>query len=192
MPSNYIRTANPFNLATPPEWFLAQLAAYDPNFVIFPSVKHPYYCTGRRGRYMRGLMRPVPGAPDSAIYVEHKLWPWKPILPEPCHTRGWPGILMDLPMFDTQRLGADPGRELDEAEDAADFRRDQATADAADQLGKDTWGTYQLMEGARVGAGSRRHGGSNDKLGLKPSGRRRRSRRPATHGQPGGVWIGRR
>lgn len=191
MASNYIQTSNPFALATPPEWFLARLAAYDPAFVIFPSVKHPYYCTGRRGRYMTGLSRPIPHAPDSAIYVQHKIWPWKPILPEPCHTRGWAGILLDIPMFDTQRYGADPGADLDRAEEEAEVRQDLSIADAADQLGRDTWGTYQLMEGARVGSGSRKHGGSNDKLGLK-TGRRRRSRRPVTDGQPGGIWLGRR
>ena len=191
MAGNYIRTSNPFNLARPPQWFLDQLAAYDPLFIIFPSVKHPYYCTGRRGRYQQGLQRVIPTAPDSAIYVAHRAWPWKPILPEGFHQRGWAGILLDLPAFDTQRLGNDPGKHLDELEDEAEAKDWAATEDAADQVAKDAWGAYQLMEGARIGSGSRRHGGSDDKLGLR-RGRRRRSRRPVTNGQPGAMWLGRR
>lgn len=188
---NYIRTANPFNLATPPDWFLAQLAAYDPQFIIFPSVKHPYYCTGRRGRYMRGLERVIPGAPDSAIYLQEKAWPWKPILPEPCHKTGWAGILLALPEFDTQRFGNDPGKHLDDVEEELEIARDLSIADAADQVARDTYHTYQLMEGGRVGSGSRHHGGSNNKLGHGTS-RRRRSRRPKVGDQPGAFWLGRR
>ena len=187
---NFIQTTNPFSLATPPAWFLAQLYAYDPAFVIFPSVKHAYYCTGRRGRFERGLMRPIEGAPDSAIYVQHKLWPWKPILPEGCHQRGWAGILLEIPEFDTQRFD-DAGEQLDNVEEARDRAVDREIADNLKVLNADTFAAYQLMNGERVGYGARAHGGSNDKLGHKTRGSRRRAYRPVTQGQPGAIWTGR-
>lgn len=186
MAGNYIETANPFSLARPPQWFLDKLFAYDPKFIIFPSVKHGYYCTGRRGRYEHGLNRVIPGAPDSEIYVREKAWPWKPILPEGFHTTGWAGILLAIPEFDTQRYGNDPGKELDELEDARDAAIDATIADNADRIAQASWGQYQLETGARVGPGQRaRHN-------TKSAPRRRRSRRPVTQGQPGALWLGRR
>ena len=186
---NFLPTTNPFALATPPAWFLAALAAYDPALVIFPSTHQPLYRVGRRGRYGTGLLRGLAAAPDSAIYVAHRLWPWKSILPESLGMT-WARVLNDLPLFDTQRVD-DPGAALDalEAEDAQAIQR--AQEDEADQRAAAFYRTLGLVTGSRVGGGRRPEGAGYRKLGpTKPRGRRPRVYRPSGAGT-GALFVGR-
>ena len=47
--NNYIQDTNPFNLASPPQWWLQQLREFDPSLVVVPSRQgHFYRLTQRR------------------------------------------------------------------------------------------------------------------------------------------------
>jgi hypothetical protein len=182
---NFIQTANPFNLAPPPPSFLAALAAYDPLFVIFPSVKEPLYRMGRYGRYGHGLLRALRNIPDSAIFVEHRIWPWKSLLPKALGA-DWNRILLDIPNYDTQRFGNDPGEALDAAEARVELANDATMQNELDAINTATYNVAKLMTGSRVGAGTRkRH------EGVQPSrGPRHSVYRPMRAGA-GAMFVGR-
>jgi hypothetical protein len=184
--NNFIQTTNPFALATPPAWFLAQLHAYDPLLCIVPSTCKPVYQVGRRGRFGHGLLRPVAGLPDTTVFAEHRLWPWKEILPEALGMQ-WARVLLELPDYDTQRF-ADPAGQLDDVEAKAERDLDASIADEADQRAAAMYRTYGLIEGTRVGAGSRPEGAGYSKLGQKK--RAKRVYRPTGAGT-GASFVGR-
>jgi hypothetical protein len=195
--ANYIVTANPFALAAPPQWFLQALHAYDPLLVIFPSVKEPLYRMGRRGRYGHGLLRALRNVPDSTLFVEHRVWPWKSILPQELGA-DWNRILTEIPNYDTQRFGNDPGAALDEAEARVELANEQTLSDTLDAMNSDTYATMQLMNGSRVGAGVRAEGVGYKKLGKTPSKKfyQSGSTRPSRHLRPrvegaGAMFVGR-
>lgn len=193
---NYLPTANPFNLATPPAWFLKALHAYDPLLVIFPSTHEPQYRVGRRGRYGHGMLRALTNKPDSVIYVQHKLWPWKSLNPQ--HPSllggGWQRVLFDLTQFDTQRFGTseDAADALDNLELAQEQALDRQIASDLDALGHESYNLYKLLEGSRVGAGARPEGAGFKKFpGKAPKrARQRDGYRPLGAGA-GGIFVGR-
>jgi hypothetical protein len=187
--SNWIHTSNPFSLRTPPDWFLARLAAYDSELRIFASIKEPVYRMGRVGRNGHGLLNVLNGVPDTAIYVAHRCWPWKSVLPESLGMQ-WARVLAELPDYDTQRF-ADPGETLDEAEAKIERELDARIADEADQRAADMYRTMGVIDGFRVGSGKRHEGAGYRKTGnTKTRAPRRRDLRPSFDG-PGGVWTGR-
>lgn len=186
---NFVPTTNPFALATPPTWFLASLHAYDPQLVIFPSTHEPLYRMGRRGRYGFGLLATLASMPDSRVYQQQKLWPWKSILPSGLGMT-WGRVLRDLPNFDTQRY-EDPAGTLDALEAGEDEALDRAIADEADQRAAAFYRTAQLIGGSRVGAGVRPEGAGYRPLGPKTRrARRPRPYRPVGSG-PGAIFVGR-
>ena len=185
MRPNFLQTANPFNLATPPAWFLSALRAYDADFVLFPSVKEPLYRTGRYGRYGHGLLRALANNPDTAIFVEHRIWPWKSFLPAGLGGQ-WQKILFDLPQYDTQRFGNDPGAALDEAEAAIEASDRRKLENELDAMGGDTYRTMKLATGQRVGYGR----SVSSSLGKLGQGRRPPAHRPSGAGA-GAIFIGR-
>lgn len=185
---NFIQTSNPFGLAPPPQWFLQQLHAYDPELVIFPSTSSPLYQMGRRGRNGGVLGKPNPKIPDTLVFHANGVWPWKAVMPQEIGF-GWGRVLAQLPEYDTQRF-SDPGAQLDSIEEKAERELDARIADEADQRAKAMWGTLGLIEGSRVGSGSRPEGAGYDKLGRKPRARRRRVYRPTGAGA-GAMFVGR-
>lgn len=187
MRPNYIPTANPFSLAAPPAWFLAALRAYDAALVIFPSVKEPVYRMGRYGRFGHGLLSTLKSNPDSAIYVQHRIWPWKSLLPQ---TLGadWNRILLDIPNYDTQRFD-DPGARLDDVEAAEAAAIDKRIANDLDAMGSDTYRTMKLITGQRVGAGRRPEGAGYKALPGKKSGMSRQSSYRPTGAGAGAMFV---
>lgn len=188
--SNYIETANPFNLAAPPPWFLKALAAYDALFVIFPSVKEPLYRMGRYGKNGHGLLTTLKNNPDTAIFVAHRIWPWKSLLPKKLGA-DWNRILLDLPDYDTQRFGKDPGAALDEAEARIELADNARMQNELDAMGTASYNVMKLMTGGRVGAGVRPEGAGYAKLpGTKSRTPRRSVYRPQGSGA-GAMFVGR-
>lgn len=185
---NYIPTSNPFSLAPPPAWFLAQLAAYDSDLVIFPSTCRPVFNIGRYGRYGGTLGRPNPKLPDTIVFSRYGIHPWKELMPQEIGF-GWGRVLVQLPEYDTQRF-RDPAAQLDSVEDAAERDLDNRIADEADQRAADMYRTLSLIGGSRVGSGSRPEGAGYNPLGKKPRGRRRRVYRPLDAGS-GAIFVGR-
>ncbi len=185
---NFIQTANPFNLRTPPGWFLARLHAYDTELVIFPSEKEPVYRMGRRGRYGHGLLTVLKDIPDTKVFVDNRVWPWKSVLPESLGMQ-WAKVLVELPDYDTQRYD-DPAGQLDAAEAKIEADLDKRIEDEADQRAAAMWRTLGIIEGSRIGGGSRPEGAGYSKLGTKPRASRRRVNRPVNSGA-GALWVGR-
>lgn len=189
MRANYLITENPFNLAPPPAWFLTALRAYDAALVLFPSVKEPLYRMGRYGRYGHGLLSALQNNPDTAIFVAHRIWPWKSILPQALGA-DWNRILLEIPNYDTQQF-RDPGAQIDAVEDAAESAETRRMLDVLDAMNGDTYRTMKLMTGQRVGAGIRPEGAGYRSLpGTTPGGRRRPPYRPLGAGA-GAIYVGR-
>lgn len=182
---NFIPTANPFGLATPPAWFLQALLAYDPRLVLFPSVQEPCYQMGRRASPGRGpgMARPLTRLPDTQVFHAHRVYPWKRILAATIVGMSWQRVLRDLPCYDTEKV-EDPVSAPDRMEAEDEAALDKAIADGADQIAADAWGTLQLITGAQVG-----YGQAAKRL---PKGRRHRRRvhRPLGAGA-GALWVGR-
>lgn len=190
---NWIRTANPFNLAVPPLWFLQALYAYDPMFVIFPSTSDPVYRMGRRGRHGGALLSVLKSQPDTKVFLAHGVWPWKSVLPQ---TLGadWNRILIEIPDYDTQdpRFAHDPGAALDEAEERIEIADRRRMLDELDAINGATYRTMKLIEGSRVGAGSRPEGAGYRKVpGLKSGKPRRSPYRPRGYESAGAMFVGR-
>jgi hypothetical protein len=189
MTPNFIPTVNPFGLATPPIWFLARLYAYDADLRIFPSTCKPVYQMGRKGRHGGTLGSPNPQLPDTLVFHQHGIWPWKELVPQEIGF-GWERILLDLPEYDTQRF-LDPAAQLDGVEADAEAKLDAAIADEADQRAGAMYRTLKTIVGSRVGAGSRPEGAGYRKLGAAtPRASRRRVHRPRAAGA-GAMWTGR-
>lgn len=187
--NNYLPTANPFSLSTPPTWFLTALHAYDPQLVIFPSVSEGLYRIGRRGRFGHGMLNALKSNPDTKIFVENRLWPWKSILPTAV-AMDWNRVLMEIPQYDTQRYG-DPADRLDEIEAREEAAADRKMAAELDALGHSSYNLYKMLEGSRVGYGARPEGTGFTKLpGKKPRTSRQSSYRPLGAGA-GGMFVGR-
>ncbi len=190
MTPNFIQTVNPFALATPPAWFLARLYAYDAQLRIFPSTCKPVYQLGRKGRHGGTLGRPNPKLPDTFIFHAHGLWPTKEIMPQDIGF-GWERVLLALPEYDTQRF-ADPGAQLDGVEAQAERELDERIADEASERAGAMYRTLKLIEGSRVGSGSRPEGAGYKKLGAAtPRASRRRVHRPTAPSGAGAIWTGR-
>lgn len=181
---NFIPTANPFGLATPPAWFLQALLAYDHRLVIFPSTHQPCFQMGRRvGRGMP-LSKPLEHLPDTKVFYDHQVYPWKRVLASSLMGMSWQRVLRDLPCFDTQKV-EDPVNAPDRLEAEEEAALDKQISDGADQLAADFWRTYNLIEGSRVGYGHAAKKVPNAR------GRRRRVHRPTAPSGTGAIWVGR-
>lgn len=151
---------NPFNLVAPPAWFLADLAAYDPALVIFPSQQEGVYRVGRR---VPGHLPPVlhflRSQPDTQLYVKHRLVPVTSILPPPLVQWG-PVIINDLAESDIQRVGGWKAavRLIEDREDAADQKLDATIADEASLRAGAAWRAIKWRTGQTIDLGSRSGG----------------------------------
>lgn len=148
---NYIRTANPFNLQEPPKFFLDQLAALDADMVIFASSHEPCYRLCRRTKQTRDIYRVLASFPDSAILVEHRLAPWKSVLPTSMEM-SWQRVLQEIPEYDQWRFGnADAVADhLDGREAEAERRLDREIADGAEQLAAHGYRVIDRQRGSRI------------------------------------------
>lgn len=148
---------NPFNLAGPPAWFLADLAAYDPALVVFPSQQEGVYRVGRR---VPGHLPPVlhfmQEKPDTKLYVKHRLVPVTSILPPPLVQWG-PVIINDLAESDIQRVGGweAASRLLEDREEAAERKADANISDEASVRAGAAWRAIKWRTGQTIDLGSR-------------------------------------
>ncbi|MET0742949.1 MAG: hypothetical protein ABWY78_06220 [Microvirga sp.] len=190
--TNFIQTENPWGLATPPAWFLAQLHAYDPLLVIFPSKVAPLYRMARRTSSGRAqLNKIIRGIPDSEIYLKHKLWAWKSVEPQSSVmlNGGWGKLLLEIPEYDQQRFGtwkevADRVDDLDVQQERTIDRDIQGELDAR---GHDAYLLAQARLGSRVSLGVKKPEGA--RLGRRSS--PKQAYRPLNFGGGGAIFIGR-
>lgn len=148
---NYIRTTNPFNLQEPPPFFLDQLAALDDALVIFPSTHEPCYRLCRRTTRTRDIYRVLHNYPDSKLLVEHRLAPWKSVLPTSMEM-SWQRVLQEIPEYDQWRIG-NPDQvasHLESREADAERRLDAEIADGAEQIAAHGYRVIDRLRGGRV------------------------------------------
>lgn len=164
MTTNWIVGPNPFGLAAPPEYFLTDMAAFDPDLVIFPSAEQASYRLCRRVR--RGMPLSVVGKMrhqlggvvdrfDHKILVKMKLVPVISLLP---HPQWGPKILSDLADADLWRHGGADGATdtLDQRDDDARAKIDTDIADEAMARGHSAWSAYKWNSGQRIDLGAPR------------------------------------
>ena len=191
--NNFIRTANPFALADPPDWFLKQLAAQEPRLVIFQSTSEPLYRIGVRcNEAQAGLNKVLKAYPDSEIFYRNRLWAWKSVEPM-CiggtqHGMTWQKLLLEIPEYDQQRFGtatecADALDAMDEQQERAVDRDNQGKLDA---LNHDAYLLASSLAGTRVGLTIRKPEGARASRSS-----RKRAYRPPNFGGGGAIFIGR-
>lgn len=153
MKPNYIETRNPFGLAKPPDWFLRDLAAQDPELVIYPSMVQPFYRVARRAKRTPGItaLNTVMGdkAADTKVLIEHKLLPVTDIYPNP----HWgPLILNELRARDIWAAGgADKAADrLESQERDREARLDRQMQDELDRRSTSAYFGLQQRLGERV------------------------------------------
>lgn len=150
---NYIETTNPFGLAKPPDWFLRDLAAQDPELVIFPSMVQPFYRVARRTKRSPGIVAiqtvMADKAADTRLLVAEKLVPVTDIYPKP----HWgPLILAELRARDIWAAGgADKACDRLEAQEAArEASLDRSMQDELDRRNTSAYFGLQSRQGERV------------------------------------------
>lgn len=162
MMTNWIAGPNPFGLASPPDFFLTDLAAFDPDLVIFPSAEQAVYRLCRRVRRgpalthvgkIRHQLGGIVDRFDHKILVALKLVPVVSLLP---HPQWGPKILADLAEADLWRHGgADAATAtMDQREADVDQRLDRDIADEATARGHSAWSAYKWNSGQRIDLGS--------------------------------------
>jgi hypothetical protein len=149
---NYIWTSNPFGLAQPPDWFLDQMFAYDPELRIFPSMFEPFYRIMRKVHTAQPWTKFIAHKPDTAIAVAHKLWPVMSIIPQTILGFSWGRVLMEIAERDQQRF-ANPGAVADHLEgheQGAIDRIDRDIASETDARSGDFFRAFQNLSGQRI------------------------------------------
>jgi hypothetical protein len=184
MRPNFIPTPNPFNLATPPDWFLDELAAYDEDARIFASETDGVYRIGRKAKHgpaMMGLLN----HPDAKTMRRHGLVPSTSVLPTNVAGQDWAKVLIGLMERDTWGAGgadaaADTLDEWDRQEEERLKRDFEAENDAR---AGDCYRLIKNLAGERLGMAYRKpHGGRTSLKKL------RRTYRPAGAGS-GAMWA---
>jgi hypothetical protein len=156
---------NPFGLAAPPAWFLADLTRFDPDLVIFPSQQEAVYRLGRKVKHAPDIWRsvkslssttaddgtPLHARPDSKVMAQHGLVPVTSILPSGL-THWGPEILRDLAHRDIQRYGGGDAfvDALEANEDAEAARQNQAIAGDLAALSHQAYSDIAWKSGRRV------------------------------------------
>ena len=133
--TNYLsRVPNPFSLAAPPAWFLAELYAYDADLVVFPSIQVPFaYVLARKARRTGGMNLHDPqfaqAQPDTKFCLMQHLLPVSLIYRYNAVSWSIDNILAELKARDIWTAGGADAY-ADQA-DAADDSRDAAQKAAA-------------------------------------------------------------
>lgn len=160
--TNWIEGPNPYGMAKPPEYFLVDMATFDPDLVIFPSAEQACYRLCRRVKRgapltVVGKMRTKLGQNvdrfDHTVLVKARLVPVISLHPFP---QWGPKILQDLALADLWRHGG-----AEKATDTID-RREQDDADKLDiQIADEAtarahaaWSGYKWSSGQRIDLGA--------------------------------------
>ena len=185
--NNWIDTLNPFGLPRPPAWFLADLALYDPELVVFPSVEVAFYRLARRARRGPGALRALAKHPDTKVYVANRLVPVKSFYPPTISLDlAWGRILPELTEYDVHRAGgADAASDrLDGMESEQEQKNRARTADLAGVLARESYGPAKAEIGERVSFGSYR-----PRPRVRPTFRHSTLASPSRKPTPGGLVI---
>jgi hypothetical protein len=189
--SNYLATANPFNLAAPPASFLRDLLAYDSKLVIFPSKKEPVYRLCRKASLDRFWMAFDKTHPDAETCIAQRVIPLKAIMPNP----QWGQTLISaLAACDVQRVGGGVAADelLKEQEQLEERRQQIAQDDECDARSHEAYRGLQAQLGQRIHVGLRKPegaGGTKNPL-LNRTSKPRRVYRPRGTGDHA-LFVGR-
>lgn len=141
--------ANPFALPVPPAGFLRELAAFDPDLVLYPSQQEFFYRLARRAHRTGGLMSALSSGTDAAVCVQHRLVPVTSIRGD---AHFGPAILQWLRDRDTWAFGgAKKVNAILEAQDKHQARTRQRDRDSEnDARARSMWRTYARRTGQSV------------------------------------------
>ncbi len=149
MAENYLGRENPWSLAGPPAWVLAQMGARDADLVLLPGLSEPVYRLARRVRRSHGLLTAALGHDsETARMIKHRLMPVTTLFPP----FRWGHLFQWLDDHDMWAVGgADKADEILAAQDEAErarIARDRETAfDAITSAG---WEAKQRRAGERI------------------------------------------
>jgi hypothetical protein len=183
--TNYIQTANPFNLAAPPPSFLLDLATYDDRLVVFPSNAEPVYRLCRRVTGTMPWQRFPPNHLDNPVMFENRMVPIKAIFPQP----QWGQVILKaLVGCDVQRVGGGiaAAEILDESEQLEERRLDASIADQASYMAGEAYRGLKAQFGQTVFSGMKRPegpGGLKNPFEPKMTSKRRPVYRPRGSGE---------
>lgn len=191
-PSNYIETENPFGLAAPPASFLTDLAAYDSELRLFPSMQEPVYRLARRTNARTAFRRLPPGHRDNTVCLNHRIIPLKAI--QGFHPAWGQIIISALASCDVQRVGGGVAASelLEQQEELEERRLDATIEDEADQR---AGAAYRDMK-AQLGSTSRPSnrplgaGGTKNPFAPQAPKKHRRVYRPRDTGDHA-IFVGR-
>jgi hypothetical protein len=149
----FVADANPFKLGAPPAWFLQEMARFDADLVMFPSLKDPVYRLARRARQSGGVQpADAPGVqnhPDTIAMCNYKLVPVTTIVPG---GRWGTHIFEKLAARDIWRLGG-PNRVLtliEHQEAEKKIAEQKAQDNELEARGADAYASYKYRTGQRV------------------------------------------
>lgn len=155
MRTNWIEGPNPFGLATPPRFFLRDLATFDADLVIFPSAEQACYRLCRRVTRGAPLTKVARMQTALGVHVErfdHKVVVKErlvPVISLHAFPHWGPKILLDLAEADLWRHGgAEKADEMINAREQDERRRlDQHMSDELDARGHAAWSAYKWGSG---------------------------------------------
>ncbi len=182
---NYIQTGNPFSLAVPPASFLAQMAAYDPDLRVFPSLEEGCHRIARKAKVHSAVMAVLKNRPDTKIYWEHGL---VPVTSLPAFEPWGIKILMELQERDIQRVGGAHAAAniLDAHDERVEQRTKAAETDLADMMAIDMYREMKHATGQRVSLSPTKFQGRQS----RPDVPARKAHRPSHwHGSGGAVFA---
>ena len=153
MAQAWIRADNPFGLDPPPEWWLKELALFDPQLRIFPSQKRATFILARVATRSAGEsphdVKGLTQNPDTLFMAARRLVRVCDILP---------GVIWDQRIFqklaahDIQRLGG--GKQvanlLDDRDNRISDRIQRDQTDTLDAIGHSAWRGYQHRTGSLI------------------------------------------
>lgn len=158
-PRNYLRGESTFTVDAPPDWWLREMALFDPLLVIFPSAKAPTFILARRAQYSAGETlhdakdketgKPIPQNPDTVFMRKHRLVRVCELLP---------GVLWDQRVFqklaahDIHRLGG-PKKVADILDARDENDRAKIDRDQTDELvarSREAYRGYKYRVGERM------------------------------------------
>ena len=186
---NFIPTVSPYALAKPPDWFLDELAAYDPELRIFASLTDPLYRVMRHVRTSQPWTVFLKEKPDTGIAVRFGLYPVTSVNPQAILGFSWGRVLLHLQEHDQAQFpNADAvTRQLEGFEALSDRRIQSTQDDEADMRAIDLYRAYKGMNGERVSLAYRKPDGAGPS---SQAGRPRRVYRPQNAGA-GAFFTGR-
>ncbi len=173
---NFLETLNPFSLKTPPATWLAELWAFDPELVVFPSAMEPVYRVCKRAGNRPGIQTvkqrklndgtTVAANLDTQTCWANRLVPVSSIHP---HANWSPVLLQDLADRSISRFGghAKVSQMLEDREESERERLDRETGDEAAHLAGHVYRGLKWDQGETIDPLSKRRSAPPTKSGFK-------------------------